>query len=72
MQLYDDLKGKGTYASVKNVEARMVEVCEQFGIDFRYIVGTNSGGRFFPVVVLRSEEQWLAGSLAFVHVCVTF
>lgn len=72
MHLYKDLSGKGTYATHANAVKRIETVIEQFEIDFRFIIAVNEAGRFFPVVVLRGDEQYLAGSLAHQSICVTF
>ena len=71
MHLYKDLTGKGTYATHDNAVKRIESVIEKFEIDFRYIIGVSAEGRFFPVVILRREEQYLAGSLAHQSICVT-
>lgn len=72
MRLYDDLTGKGTYATPANAVKRIEEVCKQSGIEFRYIIGVTGEGRFFPVVIPRRDEQYLVGTLAHMGICVTF
>lgn len=72
MKLFPDIKGKGTYATPERAEARVEKLCADLETDFRYIIASSVDGRFFPVVVLRNNEQYLCGTIAHSGVCVTF
>lgn len=72
MKLFDDIQGKGTYATADRAAKRAEKACADFGVDFRYIIAASSDGRFFPVIVLRREEQDLCGTIAHYGICVTF
>ena len=72
MRLFTDIEGKGTYATAANATKRAQKLCEDFEIDFRFIIAESEDGRFFPVVVLRNAEQHLCGAIAHNGVCVTF
>lgn len=72
MRLFTDISGKGTYATAANANKRAVKLCEDFGVDFRYIIAATEDGRYFPVVVVRRDQQHFCGAIAHNGVCVTF
>lgn len=72
MRLFHEITGKGTYATQANAVKRIEAISEKFAIDFRYIIAVSEEGRFFPVVILRQSEQYLAGALPHNGICVTF
>lgn len=72
MKIFNDVTGKGTYATHERAVKRAEKACADFGVDFRYLIASSVDGRFFPVVVLRRDEQNLCGALAHYGVCVTF
>lgn len=72
MRLFNDLTGKGTYATPERAEKKVKEYCSAMATDFRYIIAVNSEGRYFPVIIPTRDQQCYAGGIAHNGICVTF
>lgn len=72
MHMFKDITGKGTYAKYQTAVKKVETLNSGHPTPFRYIIAATEDGRFFPVIVLDSNRQYLAGPLAFQGFCVTF
>lgn len=72
MQLYSGYTGKGTYQTRDRAVKRAEKACQDFNEEFRYIIMATPDGRFAPVIILTSRQQYLCGPLAHNGICVTF
>lgn len=63
-QLFPDMKGKGTYKTFAGARTKAEAELSQMEEEFRYIIVANEEGRFFPVIQLTKDQQWMAGMIA--------
>lgn len=68
--LFPDMKGKGTYKTREGAVKALEKKLHKIEDSFRYIIVANEEGRFFPVVQLTKDQQYMAGSLAYIGVGV--
>lgn len=69
-QLFPDMQGKGTYKTRDGAIKKLRDTLEHRDEEFRYIIVVNPEGRFFPVVQLTKDQQYLAGTLAYLGIGV--
>lgn len=72
MRLFNEVKGKGTYATPERAELKITNLTQELGVEFRYIIMVTVDQRYAPVVILDRDKQWMTGGLAGRGICVTF
>lgn len=72
MQLFQDITGKGTYATRERAVNKMEDFNAQCEVQFRYIIMATVDGRFAPVAIPNRDQQHYTMTLATAGICVTF